>query len=98
MCVTHCLTCEPDQDAEEEEEDEEEQELDAVAELLEAGDGSGEDEEGWAVGETVWVWDTDVPEKDAKEGEETWNVFKARIDKIELGREGGDDHSLKFPR
>jgi hypothetical protein len=46
----------------------------------------------------MWVWDTDVPEKDAKEGEETWNVFKAKIDKIELGREGGDDHSLQFPR
>jgi hypothetical protein len=44
----------------------------------EAGNGSGEDEEGWAVGDTVWVWDTDVPEKDAKEGEETWNVFKRK--------------------
>jgi hypothetical protein len=44
---------------------EEEQKLDAVAGLVEAGDGSGENEQGWAVGETVWVWDTDVPEKDA---------------------------------
>jgi hypothetical protein len=26
----------------------------------------------WAVGEPVWVWDTDVPEKDAEEGDETW--------------------------
>jgi hypothetical protein len=64
------LTNPADQDEEEEEEDEEEeegQELDAVAGVLEAGDGSGEDEQGWAVGETVWVWDTDVPEKDAED-------------------------------
>ena len=46
----------------------------------------------------MWVWDTDVPEKDVKEGEETWNVFKAKVDKIELGREDRYDHSLKFPR
>jgi hypothetical protein len=59
------VTYEPDQDKEEEEEDEEEQ--------VDAGDGSGDDEQGWAVGETVWVWDTDVPEKDAEEGDETWN-------------------------
>jgi hypothetical protein len=47
------------------------QELDAVTGVVEAGDGSGDDEQGWAVVETVWFWDTDVPEKDAKEGEET---------------------------
>jgi hypothetical protein len=46
----------------------------------------------------VWVWDTDVPEKDAQEEDETWNVFKEKIDKIELGRDGGYDHSLKFSR
>jgi hypothetical protein len=39
-----------------------------------------------------------VPEKDAEEGDETWNVSKAKIDKIELGREGGYDYSLKFSR
>ena len=58
----------------------------------------GEDEQGWALGETVWVWDTDVPAKDAEEGDESWNVFKAKIDKIELGREGGYDYSLKLSR
>lgn len=49
----------------------------------------------WVVGETVWVWDTDAPDENTAEGDEFWNVFKAKIDRIELGKEDLNEHSLK---
>jgi hypothetical protein len=58
--------------------------------------GMDEEEREFKLGETVWVWDEVPAPDDKKEGDQSWNLFKAKIDKIELGREGGDEYSLEI--
>jgi hypothetical protein len=87
----------------EEEEEEAEDEVVVVVEAdVEAGDGdvdsaagTDKEERDLKCGEIVWVCD-EVPTADDGEGDQSWDVFKATMDKIELGREGEDVYCIKL--
>jgi hypothetical protein len=69
---------------------------DAAVRAYDPEDGNGLEEEKrkWTVGAGVWVWDSAPVDEDADEGDAMWDVLKAKIVKVDLGRDGGDEYEL----